>query len=172
MKKFTILTALIFSFSLVLFFSGFMHRHNHNRFAAVINDIKYLNRAIEDYKIDNDRIPSENEGLEVLALDCKYIKKIPKDSWDNEYVYSISSSAKGGYSIYSIGVNGIDENGEGDDVSYDKNSYRCERYDTCLGIDDYLYRAFFGVSIMSGLGVFVSVLWAGSLLIRKIIHRL
>jgi hypothetical protein len=40
-----------------------------------------------------------------------------KDGWNNPYRFRSDVAGPGTFGIYSVGVNGIDEGGEGDDVS-------------------------------------------------------
>jgi general secretion pathway protein G len=75
------------------------------------------------YKLDNGRFPTSEEGLIALAerpasakkwKEGGYLKKgrVPKDPWENEYVYF--SPANGGhpYDITSYGADGT-PGGEG-----------------------------------------------------------
>ncbi|MFZ5754397.1 MAG: type II secretion system protein GspG [Bacillota bacterium] len=72
-------------------------------------DIRTLEAACEVYKVDNDSYPNA-----LSALVPKYIKRIPKDPWNEEYVY-ISNS--GSVSVYSKGPDRTDNNKSGDDIS-------------------------------------------------------
>ena len=45
-------------------------------------------------------------------------KTVPKDSWDNSYIYKVIS--QNCFQLYSIGNNYIDELGNGDDINIEK----------------------------------------------------
>jgi len=129
------------------------------------NDVSALNQAIELYKLDNHRYPSENEGLIALLkneksnTDLNYIKRLPPDSWGSAYIYKLT---KKGFKVYSSGPNKIDEGGLGDDVVSWKKEYRCEDFNDCMLPTEKL--AFF----MFPISLFLSVLSALVLLIMGI----
>ena len=89
-------------------------------------DIRTLSNALDLYKLDNYSYPSTEQGLQALVSkpsgfpEAKnwnadgYIKKLPNDPWDREYVY-ISPGTNGPYDIYSLGADGQD-GGEGYDA--------------------------------------------------------
>ena len=72
--------------------------------------------ALDLYEIDNGSYP---ESLDVLMekKDGKgpYLKKRAIDPWGNAYKY-VYPGAHGDYDLYSFGKDGVDNNGEGDDV--------------------------------------------------------
>lgn len=88
--------------------------------------IKNLQSALDLYKLDSGIYPSTDQGLQALVekpavgeiprrwKEGGYIDKIPKDPWDNNYVY-ISPGVHGDYDLYSYGADG-EEGGEGKDA--------------------------------------------------------
>ena len=75
--------------------------------------LSLCDNALKTWIDENGRIPTESEGISVLAL-----KKFPpRDAWGSALVYkrNIDNNLLP-YNLYSIGPNAIDENGDGDDV--------------------------------------------------------
>ena len=78
--------------------------------------MKSISSALKMYKIDNSAYPSTSEGLQLLAeKDYFEDKKLPKDSWGNEYIYTTTGDS---FDIISLGANKTE--GGGDDISYSK----------------------------------------------------
>ena len=82
--------------------------------------IEGLSSALKMYKLDNGTYPSTEQGLEALValpqtgnIPKKWRKggylekgKVPKDPWDNEYVY-LFPGAHGDFDIISYGADGV-----------------------------------------------------------------
>lgn len=89
-------------------------------------DIRALANALDLYKLDNKQYPSTEQGLQALVSkpsgfpEAKnwnpdgYIKRLPKDPWDNPYQY-ISPGVNGPFDVFSYGADGK-EGGEGYDA--------------------------------------------------------
>jgi general secretion pathway protein G len=78
--------------------------------------MKSISSALKMYKIDNSNYPSTQEGLKLLANKNYFEdKKMPKDSWGNNYIYT---SSEDGFEILSLGANKIE--GGNDDIYYSK----------------------------------------------------
>ncbi len=90
--------------------------------------IELLGIALDQYRLDNDRYPTTEQGLEALIKmpvtspvpenwDGPYLKKvIPLDPWGKEYYYeSPGTYDVEGYDIYSLGRDGM-EGGEDEDA--------------------------------------------------------
>ena len=85
--------------------------------------IKSLEAAIDLFRLDVLRLPTQQEGLEVLVKKPEgvsrwtgpYLKggRIPLDPWDRAYVYRIPSLSGGDYDLFSLGADGR-EGGEGE----------------------------------------------------------
>ena len=85
--------------------------------------VKVLDSEIQNFYFDMSRFPErlgelvEDPGSD--KWDGPYLKppKIPEDPWGNEYVYEKLSSGGMRFRVYSPGPDGVDQNGEGDDIS-------------------------------------------------------
>jgi len=96
--------------------------------------IKSLEESVALFKLDNGFYPSTEQGLQALVekpvngripprwREGGYIKKVPKDPWNNEYVY-LSPGIHGDFDIISYGPDG--EPG-GEDDNADINSWEIE----------------------------------------------
>ena len=105
--------------------------------AAVVN-IELLEKALYTFEEDVKRLPTNEEGLEAITTPRKpivgwrgpYLKKsLPQDPWGHEFRYlnpAIYGTKK--FDLYSFGADGIDNHGNGDDISnwkgYDKKYYK------------------------------------------------
>lgn len=81
--------------------------------------IKQIEEALELYKMSKHRYPTTSEGLGVLTQSTggegQFMKEIPKDPWDKEYVYLAPGTHNtSSFDIYSYGDDGVD--GGGDDI--------------------------------------------------------
>lgn len=82
-------------------------------------DIRVLEQAIELYRLQNGRLPTTSEGLQVLlassgegsAPTAGYIRRLPTDPWGRDYIY-VSPGEKGEYDLVSFGAD-AQEGGEG-----------------------------------------------------------
>ena len=86
-----------------------MDRPDQARLIKVKQDIQAIEAALNLYKLDNYNYPLTDQGLVVLIP--KYLARLPKDSWENDYLY-LNPGAKGVIDIYSLGADGV-EGGEG-----------------------------------------------------------
>jgi general secretion pathway protein G len=77
------------------------------------SDIQAISSTLGLYKLDNFQYPTTNQGLEALV--DKYLKKLPKDPWGNEYNYLSPGSRNSSFDLYSFGVN--QRLGGGDDIT-------------------------------------------------------
>jgi general secretion pathway protein G len=87
--------------------------------------IQELSMALNRFKLDCGFYPSTEQGLQALAEKPTigripenypprgYITKIPKDPWNNDYIY-ISPSERHDFELISLGADG-EEGGEGVD---------------------------------------------------------
>jgi len=81
-----------------------------------------LGAALDLFRLDNGRFPSNSEGLSALVRkpasmerwNGPYLKKrqVPKDPWGHPYVYRFPGE-HGPYDLYSLGSDSA-EGGEGD----------------------------------------------------------
>lgn len=96
--------------------------------------IKSIEEAVSLFKLDNGFYPTTEQGLEALVTkpergripkryrDGGYLKKIPSDPWENQYVY-LSPGIHSEYDVISYGADG-EPGGEGNDA--DINSWEIE----------------------------------------------
>ena len=88
--------------------------------------LKGVAGALDQYKLDNSRYPSmQDGGLEALVTQPEsaknwmpggYVKGgYPKDSWDNDLQYIAPGSEGRAFDLYSFGADG-QEGGEGKDA--------------------------------------------------------
>lgn len=91
--------------------------------AKAASDIATLSSLLQQYRIDNDRYPTTEQGLQSLRVQPNdapnwrgpYItKNLPTDPWGNEYTYESPGSAGEDFVIVSYGADGA-PGGEGDD---------------------------------------------------------
>lgn len=87
--------------------------------------IKRIEGELDRFRLDCNYYPYTGQGLEALVnapssgRQCPnyspkgYIKKVPKDPWDNDFVYTCEDGAN--YTIVSLGADG-QEGGEGDNA--------------------------------------------------------
>ncbi len=96
------------------------------RIVKARSDIRVLENALDTYKIDNFRYPSQEQGLRALINKPDgdpepknykkggYIKHLEKDPWDNDYQY-LNPGEHGEIDILSLGADG-EVGGEGDNA--------------------------------------------------------
>lgn len=92
------------------------------RVTKAMMDLKALEGALAMYKLDNGSFPTTDQGLRALVEKPTsgnvpkkwnpegYLKKVPKDPWDNEFIY-LAPGVHGHYDLLSFGSDG-QEGGE------------------------------------------------------------
>jgi len=93
-----------------------------SRVTTARSDITTLMQALKLYKLDNQRYPAADQGLDALihkpangAANWRpYIEKLPNDPWGNAYQYA-NPGIKGEIDVYSLGADGK-PGGEGHDA--------------------------------------------------------
>jgi general secretion pathway protein G len=80
-------------------------------------DIAQLKQSLELYKLDNQRYPTTEQGLQSLVTKPTtgpaangwksggYIDKLPKDPWNGQYQY-LAPGVKGSIDIFTFGADG------------------------------------------------------------------
>lgn len=103
-----------------------MGRTDDARVMAARADISTLMSALKLYKLDNQRYPTTEQGLQALLTKPAvgpaangwksggYIDKMPKDPWGNPYQY-LAPGIKGEIDVLSFGADGL-PGGEGNDA--------------------------------------------------------
>jgi type II secretion system protein G len=82
-------------------------------------DLHILRSAVRQAKMDSGRLPTEEEGLDMLvrrpadwpdaAPWTPYLDSLepPRDAWGNVYAYVLDANLPGGFGIYSCGRDGV-----------------------------------------------------------------
>jgi len=94
-----------------------LNRAGDSKVSAAKVDIATLMQALKLYKLDNQRYPTTEQGLQALiekptggpaANGWKsggYVEKMPKDPWGNPYQY-LYPGIKGEVDVFSYGADG------------------------------------------------------------------
>jgi hypothetical protein len=69
--------------------------------------------SIDHWALEHGRAPSTTEGLGVLDL-----KATPLDGWERPLAYVPDAGSAKNFRLYSVGADGIDSQGDGDDIRY------------------------------------------------------
>ncbi|MDB5727427.1 MAG: gspG [Noviherbaspirillum sp.] len=103
-----------------------MGRADDARIIAAKQDISTIMQALKLYKLDNQRYPTTEQGLQALVQKPTggpaangwktggYIDKLPKDPWGGQYQY-LSPGVKGEVDVFSFGADG-QAGGSGNDA--------------------------------------------------------
>jgi len=101
-----------------------LDRAEDARVTAARTDVNNLMQALKLYKLDNQRFPSSEQGLEALAKKPTagtvppnwkpYVDKLPNDPWGRPYQYAFPG-VKSEIDVYSFGADGK-AGGEGRDA--------------------------------------------------------
>jgi general secretion pathway protein G len=101
-------------------------RPDEARALAARQDIASLMQALKLYRLDNQRYPTTEQGLQALvarptsappAPNWKtggYVERLPKDPWGNPYQY-LNPGVRGELDVFSMGADGA-SGGEGNDA--------------------------------------------------------
>jgi general secretion pathway protein G len=94
-----------------------MGRTDDARIIAARQDIATVMQGLKLYKLDNQRYPTTEQGLQALITKPTtgpsangwktggYLDKLPKDPWGNPYQY-LSPGIKGDVDVFSLGADG------------------------------------------------------------------
>lgn len=100
-----------------------MSRPDEARVAASRQDIASLMQALQLYRLDNQRYPTTEQGLQALVTQPEsdpvppnwkpegYIGRLPKDPWGHPYQY-LNPGVHGEIDVYGLGADGA-TGGEG-----------------------------------------------------------
>ena len=109
-----------------------MQRFEQAKRKTAAAQIRNFMTALDSYRLDNNKYPTTEQGLEALVNqppEAKhfpkggYLNSIPLDPWDNEYVYFSPGLNGEPYTIESYGADGVD-GGEGENA--DVESWRLD----------------------------------------------
>ena len=92
-----------------------LERADDARVTAAKTDVSQLMQALKLYKLDNQRYPTAEQGLESLVRKPTggpippnwkpYLEKLPQDPWGRSYQY-INPGVKGEIDVFSFGGDG------------------------------------------------------------------
>ncbi|WP_200843414.1 type II secretion system major pseudopilin GspG [Pantoea sp. 18069] len=101
-----------------------LDRADDARRTAARTDITNLMQALKLYRLDNQRYPTTEQGLQALVARPTsgpqpnnwkpYVEKLPNDPWGNPYQY-LNPGIKGEVDVMSLGADG-QPGGEGNDA--------------------------------------------------------
>jgi general secretion pathway protein G len=89
-----------------------MDKPEQAQLTKINSDIDTYGAALDFYRLQNYQYPTTEEGLAVLVP--KHIKRMKKDPWKRDYLYSSPGRDGSDYEIYTLGRDGL-EGGEGID---------------------------------------------------------
>ncbi len=143
--------------------------------------LRGLTSAVELFYLDTGRIPTQEEGLRVLierppengqGWKGPYFyndKDVPRDSWGAPYIYKVEDIRQRKFVIYSVGMNGTDDNLGHDDISVGKKLEPCELFAMCPPASEYICRALLMFAlILFAAAVLDAGAFIGLLLFRRI----
>lgn len=92
-----------------------LERADDARVTAARTDVNNLMQALKMYKLDNQRFPSGDQGLQALITKPTtgtpppnwkpYLEKLPNDPWGRPYQY-MNPGVKGQVDVFSYGADG------------------------------------------------------------------
>ena len=101
-----------------------LDRADDARVTAARTDVANLMQALKLYKLDNQRYPTAEQGLQALVTKPtaapvpanwkNYLEKLPQDPWGKPYQYA-NPGVKGPVDVFSFGADG-QAGGEGRDA--------------------------------------------------------
>lgn len=123
--------------TLVLAPVGLMVTHDrivNRKVDAALSTLELLRFVTQRSADQQHRLPTQDEGLQPFTTGPgARIDYLPHDPWDHAYVYRRTATPLG-FVLYSVGADGVDDHGAGDDITTRDKSYSCEvYYDECPG---------------------------------------
>lgn len=101
-----------------------LNRADEARVTAAKTDVNNLMQALKLYRLDNQRYPTAEQGLQALVAKPSagpppanwkpYLDKLPNDPWGQPYQY-VNPGVKGEVDVFSFGADGR-SGGEGNDA--------------------------------------------------------
>jgi general secretion pathway protein G len=93
-----------------------LDRADDARVTAARTDVNNLMQALKLYRLDNQRYPTTEQGLQALVVKPTtgaippnwkpYLEKLPNDPWGRPYQYA-SPGLKGDVDVFSFGADGV-----------------------------------------------------------------
>jgi general secretion pathway protein G len=107
-----------------LIIPNFLDRADDARVTAARTDVGNLMQALKLYRLDNQRYPTAEQGLQALVARPTttpeppnwkaYLDKLPNDPWGRPYQY-LNPGVRGEIDVFSFGADG-QPSGEGKDA--------------------------------------------------------
>ena len=105
---------------------NFMGQTDRARVTTTKANLKILHSAVNQFKMDTGRFPTEEEGLRALIEQPSDVEnwqpggylettEIPKDGWGRDFIYELYPESGRPFVIKSLGADG-EEGGEGYDA--------------------------------------------------------
>ena len=101
-----------------------LERADDARVTAARTDITNISQALKLYRLDNQRYPTAEQGLQALVIKPTsgpipnhwklYLEELPNDPWGRPYQY-LNPGIKGEIDVMSFGADGV-SGGEGKDA--------------------------------------------------------
>jgi hypothetical protein len=141
----------LLSFAVILFIPMFSSIVDL-KIDKAFSDLTALRAGLSQFQARHQRYPTTTEGLGILVPD--FVPRILRDPWGNAYAYRAEQQKS--YLLYSVGVDGRDEGGAGDDVTtprkkYDRATYGVTSATDLLHMIGYTSFALLVVSSLVGL---------------------
>lgn len=92
----------------------------HRAFA----DLDAFRTALTHFHGTHQRYPTTTEGL--IALTPGFLGRVSQDPWGHAYAYRAVKGEP--YALYSVGIDGLDEGGLGNDVTTRRKMYENPAY--------------------------------------------
>lgn len=97
-----------------------MERLSRAETQAAEADIDAITTALDFFRMDHARYPTQDEGLEILRGDdevdgrqvSEHLQQEPVDPWGRPYIYEVPSRNGDDFDVYSLGADG-EEGGDG-----------------------------------------------------------
>ncbi|MCL2873269.1 MAG: type II secretion system protein GspG [Betaproteobacteria bacterium] len=124
MKKILLLLTVALLIFGILFFVAvnkflYADRYGCSKCEAAMIRMEIIRDFLSAYKKEKNRYPSTVEGLQAMDYPDKPRDLFLKDPWGTYYVYISpfpENNREDSFLLYSIGPNGVDEKGKGDDI--------------------------------------------------------
>ena len=103
-----------------------INRPDEARVIAAKQDVASLLQALKLYRLDNQRYPTSEQGLQALIIKPTtaptppnwkaggYVERLPKDAWGNAYQF-LNPGLHGEIDVFSLGADGA-PGGDGNDA--------------------------------------------------------
>ena len=110
---------------------GIINQLGRAEINAAKADMNGIQAALDLFRIDHFRYPTQDEGLEALLGDSEidgrpvteYLQSFPQDSWGRAYIYEYPSNHGDQYDLYTLGADGVEG---GEDANADIGSWDLE----------------------------------------------